>query len=52
MAAKPARVLIGAAVLLLGSGFVATQLMAARFRYPVEFGPSLVDVARQRIYAP
>ncbi|WP_158912731.1 type IV secretory system conjugative DNA transfer family protein [Caulobacter sp. S45] len=52
MAAKPARVLIGAAALLLVAGIVATQTVAARFHYPIEFGGGLIDVARQRIYAP
>jgi type IV secretion system protein VirD4 len=52
MAAKPARVLMAAAVLLLGSGIVATQLVAAGFRYPLEFGPGLIDIDRQRLYAP
>lgn len=52
MAAKPARALVGAAALVLGSGVVATQLVAAIFHYPTQFGSGWIDVARQRIYAP
>jgi type IV secretion system protein VirD4 len=52
MAAKPARVLIVASTLVLVSGIVATQMVAAHFHYPVQFGRGLFDVAHQRIYAP
>jgi type IV secretion system protein VirD4 len=52
MAAKPAHVLLGASALIVMSGIVATQLVAARFHYPAQFGPGWIDVARQRLYAP
>ena len=52
MAARPARVLLGAAALVVGAGTVATQVAAAHFHYPAQFGSGLIDVARQRLYAP
>ena len=52
MAAEPARVLVSAAALVFGSLAVATQMVAAHFHYPLQFGAGLVEIARQRIYAP
>lgn len=52
MAPKTVRVLTATGLALLVSAIVATQLVAAHFHYPIEFGPGLVDVARQRLYAP
>ncbi len=52
MATKPTRILTATGALLLMSGVVATQLTATQFHYPVQFGPGVLDVARQRLYAP
>lgn len=52
MVTKPVRLLAAATALVSAAGAMATQIVAAGFRYPVQFGPGLVDVARQRLYAP
>ena len=52
MSARSARVLLGASAMIVGTGIVATQVAAAHFHYPAQFGPGLIDVARQRLYAP
>ena len=52
MTSRAVRVLVASSLGILVSAIVATQLVAARFHYPVEFGPGLIDVARQRLYAP
>lgn len=52
MAARAITTTLACAGLVLASGVVATQLVAAHFHYPAEFGAGLLDVARQRLYAP
>ena len=52
MSARSARALLGASAMIVGTGIVATQVAAAHFHYPAQFGPGLIDVARQRLYAP
>jgi type IV secretion system protein VirD4 len=52
-AAKRLRAVLPFAILVVLLGLaVATQMAAAGFNYPREFGAGLIDLGRTRIYAP